>query len=81
MNVDTKFTTREFFRNPRKVADVVKRGGRIIVTRARKTFFEVLPAEKPRGATIADFRHLIFSDKKMNRNASKKIDAVLYGSR
>ena len=81
MGMGTTLTTREFFRSPRKVAELLKRGAKITVTRAREPFFEVVPAQKKRGATLADFKHLIFSDKKMDRNASKKIDVILYGGR
>ena len=77
--MSTKLTTRDFFRSPRKVATLIKSGRRITVTRAQKPFFDVIPTEKPKGKTIADFEHLIFSDKKMDRNASKKIDSILYG--
>ena len=77
--MNTKLTTRDFFRSPRKVADLVKRGSKITVTRAGKTFFEVLPTEKPKGATIDDFRHLMFSDPKGDPDMSKKVDEIVYG--
>ena len=78
--MSTKLTTRDFFRSPRKVAHFIKSGRRITVTRANKPFFDVVPTQKPKGKTIVDFEHLIFSDPKLDRNLSKKIDEVVYGA-
>ncbi|OGG52473.1 hypothetical protein A3H16_04070 [Candidatus Kaiserbacteria bacterium RIFCSPLOWO2_12_FULL_53_8] len=77
--MSTKLTTRDFFRSPRKVAELVKSGRRITVTRASKPFFEVLPTKRPKGLTVADFKDLVFSDKKMDRDASKRVDEIVYG--
>lgn len=76
---DVKVTSREFFRSPRKVATMVRGGRRIVVTRNGEEFFEVVPRQPHKGKTLADFKHLMFSDKRMDRNASKKIDEILYG--
>ena len=77
--MNTKLTTRDFFRSPRKVAHLLKAGRSITVTRAGADFFEVVPKAKPKGKTIADFEHLIFSDPKGDRNMSKKVDEIVYG--
>ena len=77
--MSAKLTTRDFFRSPRKVAHIIKSGRRITVTRANKPFFDVVPTAQQKRKTLADFKHIVFSDKRMDRDASKKIDEVLYG--
>ena len=79
MSANMKVTSREFFRSPRKVAGMIRGGKRILVTRNGEEFFEVVPKQTPRGKTIADFKHLIFSDTKMDKDLSKKIDEIVYG--
>ena len=77
--MSTKLTTRDFFRSPAKVARLVQTGRKITVTRAGKAFFEVMPVQKKKGATIDDFRDLIFHDPKLDRDLSKKVDEIVYG--
>ncbi|OGG73062.1 hypothetical protein A3A38_01795 [Candidatus Kaiserbacteria bacterium RIFCSPLOWO2_01_FULL_53_17] len=77
--MSTKLTTRDFFRSPAKVARLVQTGRRITVTRAGEAFFDVTPVARKKGKTLADFKHILFSDKRMDPDASKKIDEVLYG--
>jgi antitoxin (DNA-binding transcriptional repressor) of toxin-antitoxin stability system len=74
-------TTRDFFRSPRKVARLVQMGRRITVTRAGTAFFDVVPIPKKKGKTIGDFAHLMFSDPKLDRDLSKKVDEIVYGRR
>lgn len=61
------------------MAALIKSGRRITVTRASKPFFDVVPAQKRRGATIDDFKDLIFIDPKLDKNLSKKVDEIVYG--
>ncbi len=79
MNNHTVLNSREFFRSPAKVARLVRAGKTITVTYHGKELFEVAPKQLPKRKTIADFRHLIFSDKNLDRDLSKKIDEVVYG--
>ena len=76
-----KLTTRDFFRTPRKVAQLIQDGRRITVTRAGKAFFDVLPTAEGKKKTLADFAHCTFSDPKLDRELSKKVDDIVYGSK
>lgn len=78
MNTKT-LNSREFFRSPAKVARLVRAGTRIVVTRHGEELFEAVPKRQKKGATIKDFEHLIFSDPKLDRNLSKKVDEIVYG--
>lgn len=78
-NVNVKVTSREFFRSPRKIAGMLRGGKRIVVTRNGEEFFEVVPKQQSKRKTIADFRHLQFSDPKLDRDLSKKVDEIVYG--
>lgn len=76
----TTLTTREFFRRPARVAALIRSGRRITVTRSGETFFEVLPSpKKGKGLTIKDFEHIVFSDPKLPKDLSKRVDEILYG--
>jgi antitoxin (DNA-binding transcriptional repressor) of toxin-antitoxin stability system len=72
--------SREFYRSPAKVARLTRAGTRIIVTQRGEEIFEVVPRKTKRGASIEDFRDLIFHDPKLDRNLSKKVDEIVYGS-
>ena len=78
-DVNVKVTSREFFRSPRKIADMLRGGKRIVVTRNGEDFFEAVPTQSRKRKTIADFEHLIFSDPKGDRDMSKKVDEIVYG--
>lgn len=75
----TTLTTRDFFRSPKKIADILARGQRITVTRQGQDFFEVVPVAHPKPKTIADFKHLIFSDPTLDKNLSSTVDEIVYG--
>ena len=79
--MDTKtVNSREFYRSPAKNARLTRAGTRIIVTQRGEEIFEVVPKQPKKGATIKDFEHLIFSDPKLDRNLSKKVDEIVYGN-
>ena len=71
--------SREFYRSPAKNARLTRAGTRIIVTHRGEEIFEVVPKQPKKGASIDDFRDLIFHDPKLDRNLSKKIDEIVYG--
>lgn len=72
-------SSREFYRSPAKNARLVRAGTRIIVTQRGEEILEVTPIRKKTGASINDFRDLIFHDPKLDRNLSKKVDEIVYG--
>lgn len=78
MNTKT-LNSREFFRSPAKVARMIREGTKIVVTRNGEELFEAVPKKEKKGATIDDFRDLIFHDPKLDRNLSKKVDEIVYG--
>jgi 3-keto-L-gulonate-6-phosphate decarboxylase len=78
MNTKT-LNSREFFRSPAKVARLVRAGTRIVVTRNGKELFEAIRKQAVKKKTIADFKHLIFSDPNSDPDMSKKIDEIVYG--
>lgn len=79
--METKLTTREFFRNPRKVADILKNNQRITVTNAGRDYFVVEAARGTRRKTLADFADCMFSDTALPKDASKQVDDVVYGQK
>ena len=76
----TQLTSRDFFRSPARVAQLVERGERIVVTRRGEEVFEVVPKKVRKGKTIADFAELQFSDAELDADLSKRIDEVAYGA-
>ena len=78
MNTKT-LNSREFFRSPKKVSRLARAGTKIVVTQRGEEIFEVVPIQPKKGATIDDFRDLIFSDPKSDPDMSKKIDEIVYG--
>ena len=78
MNTKT-LNSREFFRSPAKVARLVRAGTKIIVTSRGEELFEAVPSAHKRGATINDFRDLIFNDPNLDPDLSKKVDEIVYG--
>ena len=79
--METKLTTREFFRNPRKVSELIKQNRRITVTNAGRTYFVVEPAAEKKRKTVADFIGCAFADTQVGADASKRIDGIVYGER
>jgi len=76
----TQLTSRDFFRSPARVAQLVERGEHIVVTRRGEEVFEVVPKKVRKGKTIADFAELQFSDTELDPDLSKRIDEVAYGA-
>ncbi|NBD73713.1 hypothetical protein GVX82_01580 [Patescibacteria group bacterium] len=77
--METTLTTREFFRNPRKVADLLKTKKRITVTNAGRAYFVVEPAQAAKRKTLADFQQCAFRDTAVAKDASKRVDDIVYG--
>ncbi|MBI5470181.1 hypothetical protein HY968_02565 [Candidatus Kaiserbacteria bacterium] len=78
MNTKT-LNSREFFRSPGRVARLVRAGTKIVVTSHGEELFEAVPRLAKKGKTIKDFEDLVFSDPKLDRDLSKKVDEIVYG--
>ena len=74
-------TSREFFRSPAAITELVSKGTKITVTRRGKELFEVLPKVSGKQVTLKDFEHMQFSDPSLDRDLSKKIDDIMYGKK
>lgn len=71
---------RELVQKPSGLSKLVRVGKEFIVTRHGQPFFLATPiTTKKKGLTIHDFDHLMFSDPKLDRNLSKKVDEIVYG--
>ena len=79
MNTKT-LGSRDFFRSPALVTRLMRAGTRIIVSRGGEELFEAVPRQPAKRKTIADFEHLIFSDRGMGSDVSKKVDQIVYGN-
>lgn len=72
-------TTREYFRSPRKVADIVRRGATITVTRGGKPFFITSPETATEGFTGKDFADWAGCIKSKETDLSQRVDEIVYG--
>lgn len=70
---------RELVQKPSGLSKLVRIGREFIVTRHGQPFFLATPIKEKKGKTIHDFDYLMFSDPKMDKNLSKKVDEIVYG--
>ena len=77
-----KITSREFYRNPAYVAQLIESGTQIIVTKNGEDFFKVVPKtkNKKRALKMSDFKDLIITSSK-DKSLSKNIDKIVYGTK
>ncbi len=79
-NKHTILTSREFYRNPAKVADIIQAGQKITVTHRGEDFFDVIPKSvKKKGLTMRDFSDLIIYNSG-ETDVSQRVDEIVYGN-
>lgn len=73
-------TSREFYRSPAKVADIMQAGQSIAVTKRGERFFNVTPEPvNKKGLTMKDFSDLIIYNSG-ETDLSQRVDEIVYGN-